>query len=64
MEKKDYLTVEEAAEFLGVSKRTVYQYLHEGRLIKSKPAGILYIPYASLVEFICSGIKKTPDSVE
>jgi len=38
MEKKQYVTAEEAAEYLGISRATLYAYVSRG-LVRSEPAG-------------------------
>lgn len=34
--KKDFLTLQEAAEMLGVVERTMYRFIHEGQLRATK----------------------------
>ena len=52
MERNAFLTVEEAVKLLHVSRRTLYNYFKEGLLIKTKPAGRVYITLESIMEFL------------
>lgn len=34
--KQDFLTIPEAAEYLGIGQRTLFRYLHDGRIKAAK----------------------------
>src|SRR6266581_8267246 len=48
---RDFVTTSEAAEALGVSYYTVYEYIREKRLVAEMVGGIYMIPKKALQEF-------------
>lgn len=48
---RDFVTTNEAAEMLGVSYYTVYEYIREKRLLAERIGGIYMIPRQSVKEF-------------
>jgi excisionase family DNA binding protein len=48
---RDFVTTNEAAEMLGVSYYTVYEYIREKRLIADRVGGIYMIPEKAVREF-------------
>jgi DNA-binding transcriptional MerR regulator len=52
METKEFYTVKETMELLGVKKRTIYHYRSKGILKCHKPAGFLYITHKSIQDFL------------
>src|SRR6266566_3222543 len=48
---RDFVTTSEAAEALGVSYYTVYEYIREKRLVAEMVSGIYMIPKKALQEF-------------
>ena len=48
----EYLTVEKAAEYLGVSRRTMYNYLKKGLFKKHKPLRRVYISLDEITRYI------------
>jgi len=49
--KRDFVTTNEAAEMLGVSYYTVYEYIRENRLVAERVGGIYMIPEKAVREF-------------
>lgn len=50
--KTTNITIQEAADFLRVSYRTMYRYLKEGKLPYTKPAGRVFIQEKDLIDFV------------
>jgi excisionase family DNA binding protein len=48
--KKDFLNIIQAAEYLGVSKQTLYRIAGERKIISYKPERILYFKEEDLKE--------------
>jgi excisionase family DNA binding protein len=46
-----YVSVKEAAEMLGLSPRTVYDYIEEGRLPSARLADVIAIPIEEIKKF-------------
>ncbi len=46
-----YVSVKEAAKMLGLSPRTVYDYVYEGRLHSARLADVIAIPIEELTNF-------------
>ncbi len=46
-----YASVKEAAEMLGLSPRTVYDYIEEGRLPSARLADVIAIPIEEILKF-------------
>lgn len=55
-EKTDYLSVTEAARFLGVSNGSIYRYVMTGILPKRKFGNKLYFPKTMLEQLIERGM--------
>ncbi len=53
----DYISVTEAAQFLGVSKGSIYRYVMTGTLQKKKFGNKLYFSKQSLTNLIEKGMK-------
>ena len=53
--QKKYLCADEAAEYLGISLRTLYSYVSQKMIAVYKPARKLYISIEELDRFIESG---------
>ena len=49
--RRDFVTTNEAAEMLGVSYYTVYEYIREKRLVAERVGGIYMIPAKAVKEF-------------
>lgn len=49
--RRDFVTTNEAADMLGVSYHTVYEYIREKRLVAELVGGIYMIPKKSVKEF-------------
>ena len=49
--RRDFVTTNEAAEMLGVSYYTVYEYIRENRLVAERVGGIYMIPEKAVREF-------------
>jgi excisionase family DNA binding protein len=49
--RRDFVTTNEAAEMLGVSYYTVYEYIRENRLVAERVGGIYMIPEKAVKEF-------------
>ena len=49
--RRDFVTTSEAAEMLGVSYYTVYEYIREKRLVAERVGGIYMIPEKAVKEF-------------
>ena len=66
MDKKDseYMKIGEAAQFLGVARRTVYRRIWSGDLAASKVGGLYYIRRADLEAMLDSGRKKASPQEE
>ena len=53
MEKmNEYLTVDKAAAYLGVSRRTMYNYLMKGLFKKYQPVRRIYISLTEITKYI------------
>jgi excisionase family DNA binding protein len=50
--KKDFLNIIQAAEYLGVSKQTLYRIAGERKIVSYKPERILYFKEEDLKEYI------------
>src|SRR5215470_2726246 len=50
-DERDFVTTSEAAEALGVSYYTVYEYIKEKRLVADRIGGIYMIPKKAVQEF-------------
>jgi len=48
----EYLTVDKAADYLGVSRRTMYEYLKRGLFSKHKPVRRIYISKEEIRQYI------------
>src|SRR5713226_4186327 len=48
---RDFVTTNEAAEMLGLSYYTVYEYIRENRLVAERVGGIYMIPKKAVEEF-------------
>lgn len=60
---QQYYTVNEAAEYLRASRRSIYRWINEGRLEATKTAtGFLRISRASLQRFLGEDPAQTPYS--
>lgn len=51
LDPEKYLTINETAEALGVSRRTVYRYIGEGRLAAFKHAGRNYVEVGQIDDY-------------
>ncbi len=51
---KDFLNIIQAAEYLGVSKQTLYRLAGERKIVSYKPERILYFKLEDLREYILS----------
>jgi excisionase family DNA binding protein len=51
---KDFLNIEQAAEYLGVSKQTLYRLAGERKIVSYKPTRFLYFKLEDLKEYILS----------
>jgi excisionase family DNA binding protein len=49
---KDFLNVKQAAEYLGLSKQSLYNLASERKIVSYKPAGILYFKEEDLKNYI------------
>jgi excisionase family DNA binding protein len=49
---KDFLNIEQAAEYLGVSKQTLYRLAGERKIVSYKPQRILYFKQEDLKDYI------------
>lgn len=59
------MTVDEAAEFLGLSKSHIYKLTSSGRLRHYKPGGkTLYFLREDLLAYVKGGRVKTSDEIE
>lgn len=47
-----YFTITQAAEYLGISARSVSRYIHERGLPASKPGGVWFIKKSDLIEWV------------
>lgn len=54
MTKKEIYTVEEAAELLNCSKRTILRMIHDGKLKAKKPGRGYIITYQTLEDYLNS----------
>ncbi len=52
--QKEYLKAEEAAEYLGISLRTLYSYVQNGLIKVHRPRRKIYISKEELIRFIKS----------
>lgn len=57
MTKEKFLSLEEARGILGVSERSMYRYIHEGR-VKAYKIGYWKIKEKDLQDFINKSLKK------
>lgn len=57
-----HFTVEEAAESLGVSTRTIYSYLKEGKLSGRKKGNRLHIPKKEVEQIKAPSIQYNPET--
>lgn len=48
----NYLTIEEAATYLGVKKRTLYGYIKTGLIASHQPRRRIYVSMTELIKFI------------
>jgi len=65
MENQKPLNIDEAAEFLGLSKSHIYKLTSSGKLPHYKPGGKnLYFMPGDLLDYIKSGRVKTADEIE
>lgn len=48
---KKLLRVSDAAEYFGVTERTIRLWIEHGKLDSEKPAGTLFIPRDSILKF-------------
>jgi len=63
--QKTFLDVNEASEFLGISKSHLYKHTHQRTLKFYKPNGSkLYFKLSDLEAFILSGEVKTVDEID
>jgi len=51
---KDFLNIIQAAEYLGVSKGTLYRLAGERKIVSYKPTRFLYFKLEDLKEYILS----------
>lgn len=58
------LTIEQAAEFLNLSKATLYGYVHNSTIPVSKRGKRLYFSKMELLQWIKEGRKKTHSEIE
>ena len=49
---KDFLNIDQAAEYLGLSKPSLYKLTSERKIVSYKPAGILYFKEEDLKNYI------------
>ena len=56
---KAFYSVEEVAEILGVTRRSVYNYLTSGQLRASRPGKYWLISVAALEEFLTASDNQT-----
>lgn len=56
--QKDLMRIDEASEFLGVSKNALYQTVHLGKVPYTKQGKALYFSRAELAKWIASGTFK------
>lgn len=59
----DYLTLEEAADFLGIKKATLYKMTSKKQIKYSKAFGKCYFLKENLIEIIKSGEQQTQQEV-
>jgi excisionase family DNA binding protein len=63
--KKQFLTLNEAADYLGVSKSTIYQYTHQKIIPYYKPAGrLIYFKIDDLNNFLGSIKIKSQEQIK
>lgn len=63
--QKTFLNVDEASEYLGISKSHLYKHTHEKRIKFYKPNGKkLYFKLEDLESFILSGEVKTAEEID
>lgn len=60
MKKEKFLTLQDAAKYLGVGERTLFRYLHEGK-IKAAWIGRWRFRKGDLDRFIESSFRKKKD---
>lgn len=58
---KDFLNIEQAAEYLGVSKQTLYRLASERKIVSYKPTRFLYFKLEDLKEYILSSRREVID---
>lgn len=59
LEQKEFLNVEEAADFLGLKPPTIYSHVGKKAIPHNKVGGRLYFSKAKLVEWIEAGCQRT-----
>lgn len=63
-ETEMFLTIEQAATFLSLSKNTIYTLVHKSKIPVSKQGKRLYFSEQELVEWVKSGRKKTTIEIQ
>lgn len=58
------LTIEQASEFLNLSKNTLYGYVQQSKIPVSKKGKRLYFSKLELLEWIKSGKKQTQSEID
>jgi len=62
--EKEILSVDEAADFLGISKQTIYQHVHKRKIPHSKRGRRLFFRRSELNDWIDKGRKKTIPEID
>lgn len=62
--EKELLSIDEAADFLGISKQTIYQHVHHRKIPHSKRGRRLFFRRSELNEWIDKGRKKTMPEID
>lgn len=62
--EKELLSIDEAADFLGISKQTIYQHVHHRKIPHSKRGRRLFFRRSELNEWIDKGRKKTIPEID
>ena len=62
--EKELLSIDEAADFLGISKQTIYQHVHYRKIPHSKRGRRLFFRRSELNEWIDKGRKKTIPEID
>lgn len=61
---KEFLSLPEAAEYIGVSKSTIYKLTHKKKIRYYKPNGkLIYFEKQDLTDFILSKFEKSCDEI-